>query len=209
MKCTETLMQEHAIIKTYLRNLMREVQSSKTLNRDGLDDYFNFFRSYADKYHHAKEENILFHWMTEKNQMLQHGPIAVMLQEHEICRNALRTAEQALNDGNQTKARASFSEFCETLYDHILKEDNVLYRMADSLDNSTHDGDDKMWPQFLQVRSELAEIERKWGETPLDPEVIRETNEMAKKKKNTQVAVVHAVECVTRDLFIPIRDNNT
>ena len=52
-----------------------------------LTDLITFFRNYADKFHHYKEEKLLFPLMCEKNDMLENSIIAEMLDNHQDFRN--------------------------------------------------------------------------------------------------------------------------
>jgi len=48
-----------------------------------LEEVVELIRQFADGLHHAKEEKLLFPLMAEKGFSLQHGPVAVMLMDHE------------------------------------------------------------------------------------------------------------------------------
>ena len=97
--------------------------------------------------HFIKEEEALFPEM-EKFIPRESGPIAVMLAEHEDLRSTNDNLQQYTadylsgSDKDETKrAIQGFgSRFIGTLREHIDKEDNILFQMADMhLDNSQID----------------------------------------------------------------------
>ncbi len=88
--------------------------------------------------HFTKEEEALFPEI-EKFIPRESGPIGVMLIEHEDLRNTNSRLQPAiasyLKDGDNAAAREVIqrdgTHFIETLRDHIDKEDNILFMMAD------------------------------------------------------------------------------
>ena len=110
--------------------------SSDRYDLEKLGRYVKFIREYADKYHHAKEENILFVTMEEHGFSRQAGPIAVMLYEHDEGRKYVKfllEASQEPQDLSEDERRAvanAIRAYTELLRSHIYKEDNILYPMA-------------------------------------------------------------------------------
>ena len=134
------LMNEHRLIETALGSLETcafEVGGGLALERAIARDYADFLRGYADAWHHGKEEDILFQRMVERGFSAEAGPVAVMLAEHRQGR-ALVSAIHAVGEaeGDVTVAeRAAFLSaaegFVPLLRQHIQKEDNILYPMAE------------------------------------------------------------------------------
>jgi len=63
MKPTQILSEEHKYILEVIAALNRECQSlesGKNLDKNFFEEAIDFIRNYADKFHHAKEEDILF-----------------------------------------------------------------------------------------------------------------------------------------------------
>ena len=142
MTSTEVLKHEHQIILLVLRGAEREVQSiaaTENIHPDKVEQMVDFFRAFADRCHHAKEENLLFVRMQEKGMPVEHGPIAVMLAEHREGRRLVKAVADALPRAKAGDADAiavvseNLSGYVELLRAHIAKEDNVLYPMADRL----------------------------------------------------------------------------
>ncbi|MCP4500267.1 MAG: hemerythrin [Deltaproteobacteria bacterium] len=125
---------------TGIRQSQPEEMTSEDLaaEKEKLAAFVEFFRTFADAHHHAKEEDILFRIMVENGFSTDMGPIAVMLHEHEVGRNWVGQLEQASKEKNawtgderKTIAAAAVS-FVDLLEAHIQKEDEILYPMARS-----------------------------------------------------------------------------
>jgi hemerythrin-like domain-containing protein len=142
MTPTEILKHEHQIILMVLGAAEREVQRIQDGGQTRVpevDQMLDFFRNFADRCHHAKEENLLFVKMEEKGVPVDGGPIGVMLREHDEGRRRLRAVAEALpGAANQnpvalTSVRDNLGAYALLLRAHIGKEDKVLYPMADRL----------------------------------------------------------------------------
>lgn len=108
------------------------------VNSAHLDQAIMFIREFADRCHHAKEEKLLFPAMESAGIPRDGGPIAVMLSEHDEGRRFVRgmtSASAEYRNGN-TNAAASFTRnarsFIALLSEHIMKEDSILFTMADT-----------------------------------------------------------------------------
>jgi hemerythrin-like domain-containing protein len=142
MTPTEILKHEHKVILMVLDAVERTVDTIKTTGKvkmSQIEMMLDFFRNFADRCHHAKEENLLFVKMQEKGMTKDSGPIAVMLKEHEFGRNKLRAVAEALPQADKgdmsakAKIMENLSEYTKMLRAHIAKEDNILYPMGDKI----------------------------------------------------------------------------
>jgi hemerythrin-like domain-containing protein len=140
MRLTDILRHEHQLILMVLDAAEREARAiagGGVADADRLTAFVDFIRNFADHCHHAKEEDLLFVRMGEKGFPLQGGPVAVMLHEHELDapmpRRSLTTspprqpARRVREDGGAERLAA----YAGLLRQHISKEDNILYPMAD------------------------------------------------------------------------------
>ena len=140
MKPTDILKEEHRRIELMLSILGRicqKLQADEQVDPTHLEQSIDFFKGFADKCHHMKEENLLFPAMEKKGFPREGGPIAVMLDEHTIGRKyiaAMTEALSAMKKGN-TGASLDFVKaarrYISLLSEHIEKEDNVLFHMAE------------------------------------------------------------------------------
>lgn len=135
----ETLMAEHREIERGLAALddfAASVRNGGDGARETLARLVTFIREFADRKHHGKEEDMLFVAMVEAGFPRDVGPIAVMLEEHDMGRahvGALATVAESngpWSDEERALVGREASAFTSLLRNHIHKEDNVLYPMA-------------------------------------------------------------------------------
>jgi len=136
---TQTLKDEHELILQALEALERKVaaiQVGATPDPAYFEKAVEFLRTFADRCHHGKEEDLLFKRMAERGFPVQGGPIAVMLHEHEMGRAYIRgIAEGAGKIRTDSTAAAQIVEnaqgYIMLLRNHISKENTILFPMAD------------------------------------------------------------------------------
>jgi hemerythrin-like domain-containing protein len=142
MRTTEILMSEHRVIETVLACLEKMADETDAKNAvDVVDarDAVRFLQTFADKCHHMKEEDRLFPAMEKFGMPREAGPTAVMRHEHEMGRAHVRRmddATTAFERGDAAGAgRFAFEAraFVELLREHIAKEDEILFPMADRM----------------------------------------------------------------------------
>lgn len=142
MIATDILRQEHRVISLVLDAAEREVRSirgSGQVHVGRVEQMVDFFRGFADRCHHAKEEDLLFVRMAERGLPMQSGPIAAMLAEHEEGRHRVQAIAGALSEAGAGDAQAvravaeNLMAYVVLLRAHIEKEDEILYPMADQL----------------------------------------------------------------------------
>ena len=86
---TNLLMQEHELIAkglAVLREMAERIERGESVPPDSARRLLDFFVAFADQHHHLKEEKLLFPALVEAGLPAEHGPIGVMLREHEIGR---------------------------------------------------------------------------------------------------------------------------
>jgi hemerythrin-like domain-containing protein len=136
----KTLMNEHRVIETVLGSLATFAKEGGLAGADArarVADYGRFFRDFADRVHHAKEEDRLFVVMTEHGFPGEAGPIGVMLAEHVAGRVHVAglvevgAGEGELSGPERARVALHVEEYVPLLVAHIQKEDNILYPMAE------------------------------------------------------------------------------
>ena len=136
MNITQKLMDEHQLILAYTRLLEGYIMALKedptrTVLSERLPDFIPFVREYADRYHHAKEEDILFKFMEKPGVLTHCNPIPQMNYEHEEGRKYIRGMLESLQQGDVNRALRFAHGWLELLREHITKEDSILYPMAE------------------------------------------------------------------------------
>lgn len=155
MNITQKLMDEHSLILKYVDALEKLCnQSTDEIVLDKGSIAIDFIINYADKYHHAKEENILFE-IVQKPGVLEHcNPIPQMLHEHEQGRTLVKGMKLGISENNADLFKQNALQYCQLLSEHIHKEDHILYPMCES----SIDIDSKTW-----IHSEYQKVEQQYG----------------------------------------------
>jgi len=131
---TQVLSEEHQIILRVINAAFKEcedIEQGKAIELSFFQKTIDFIRNYADKFHHAKEEEILFIAMLESADQMHCNPIPVMLHEHAESRELVQGMEEAISENNIEKLIDNTRAYGMLLQQHIYKEDNVLYPMAE------------------------------------------------------------------------------
>ena len=130
---TQVLSDEHQNILKVIKAVRKECQKIKAggaLDHEFFTQAIDFIKNYADKFHHAKEEDILFKAMCQPDIAMHCNPIDQMLHEHDLGRGFIKNAVEALETDDSDRVVASILDYAYLLEDHIAKEDNILYPMA-------------------------------------------------------------------------------
>jgi Uncharacterized conserved protein len=142
MKPTEDLRQEHKAIKTMLGIMTRianDIRNDKEFDIKNIEDIVNFLRVFADKCHHGKEENVLFPALIASGMPAENGPVSVMLHEHTLGRGYIKEMSDGVDNWKNHQMTAdkliatAMTNYVTLLQNHILKEENVLFVMADRM----------------------------------------------------------------------------
>lgn len=133
---SKDLRKEHDAILfglTILEHMAELVRAESGYDVEDLRGMVNFFKTFADKCHHGKEEDILFPAMEGAGIPKENGPIGVMLNEHDIGRSAIAKMAKAVSGDKVEKEEfASGAElYVDLMRSHINKENNVLFPMGD------------------------------------------------------------------------------
>jgi hemerythrin-like domain-containing protein len=134
---TKNLEDDHVHILRLI-DVMEQITHSADPDVTHLQEIVRIIKNFADGLHHAKEETIFFPYLAERGFSLNQGPVAVMLQEHVQGRNFVRGIEESINayikgDKNSIGEIYMYMNlYAELLRNHISKENNILFRMADN-----------------------------------------------------------------------------
>jgi hemerythrin-like domain-containing protein len=140
MKLTEMLRIEHALIVQAL-DALRAVGEGIDDSPPPLEDIttlLDFFVEFTDGVHHDKEERLLFPTLGRFGLPSQGGPVGCMLSEHEEGRHLVgdlrRAADGGLGDqASRERFRSGVRDYAVLLGQHILKENEVLFEMAERI----------------------------------------------------------------------------
>ncbi|TAL59996.1 MAG: hypothetical protein EPN88_16535 [Bacteroidetes bacterium] len=134
---TKNLEDDHVHILK-LTEVMVTITRHENPDIKHIESIVDIIRNFADGLHHAKEENLLFPALEQKGFSTRQGPVAVMLFEHEEGRNFVKGITENLElfkNANKHAIDGIFQNmlgYAELLRNHISKENNILFRMADN-----------------------------------------------------------------------------
>jgi hemerythrin-like domain-containing protein len=158
LKPVAPLMIEHRLIERMVGLLKKELNSIESKKRADVNFIFSavdFFRSYADRTHHGKEEDILFKELKKKKLSKEHKKILdELIKEHTIARSNVKGLFEAAKEyasGNSKSADKikSFITALINLYPaHISKEDTRFF--IPILDYFTADEQSNMLERFFE-----------------------------------------------------------
>jgi hemerythrin-like domain-containing protein len=138
-KAIDTLMTEHRLIEKVLgslRTFVDQLTPGQEEARVRVAEYAEFFREFADRCHHGKEEDRLFPVMEGHGFPANAGPLYVMRHEHELGRAHVRSlagvgeGDGGVNESEVATVRTHAAEFIALLSAHIMKEDRILFPAA-------------------------------------------------------------------------------
>lgn len=151
-KATEALKQEHRVIEKVLTAVEKLANTPGPVPLGLWEKAIDFIRNFADKCHHLKEEKIFFPALEERGIPREGGPIGMMLMEHEEGRGYVRLMAAALLLAEEDPKAAETSlldnarAYLRLLRQHIPKEDEILFPMADEV--LTQEDQNKLLREF-------------------------------------------------------------
>ena len=157
---TKNLEDDHVHILK-LTAVMIAITQGDSPDIDDIENVLEIIRNFADGQHHAKEEQIFFPALGEKGFSSRQGPVAVMLNEHTEGRNFVKGIAENLElykKGNKEAVSMIYWNmlgYANLLINHISKENNILFRMADrALSDSDHNN---LLGKFKTIEQNLPE----------------------------------------------------
>ena len=132
------LMIEHRLIErmiAQMRGELARMEREKTVNGLFIETAVDFIRTYADRCHHGKEEDILFRELARKKMPAEYERImGELIEEHKLGRETTRKLVEgnaAYNAGRKAEGHRAVTESMQLLVDfypkHIAKEDRNFF----------------------------------------------------------------------------------
>lgn len=134
---TKNLENDHVYILRLIEVMKSVIRTEKPQVED-METIVRLIKEYADGFHHAKEENLLFPLLAERGFSAEQGPVAVMIAEHVQGRLFIQGMSEGIagfrnGDENSTsRIFENMNSYINLLTNHISKENNILFRMADN-----------------------------------------------------------------------------
>jgi len=136
---TTSLRRDHDLIEKVIKAMESTIQllnDGKQIPESILLPVIDFSKNFTDVCHHSKEENSLFPALEQAGMPRDMGPIAMMLIDHERSREIGKEMENSARDyilsGNSTKLISDMQHYVEHITEHLWKENNRLFMMAEA-----------------------------------------------------------------------------
>lgn len=164
MKPLETLRNEHGLIRQFLDNLalaLEKLEQGGRPPKEFFDMAVQFARTFADTFHHIKEEHVMFVRLAQKKNGALDGQIEALRHQHERGRNYISAIREAL-EGYAAGQPIPTSQIIENtaayaalLRNHIHTEDHVFFPMVQ--DVLTEVEDEALQAEFDKAREKAGE----------------------------------------------------
>ena len=136
---TASLRRDHDLIEKVIKAMESTIQllnDGKQIPESILLPVIDFSKNFTDVCHHSKEENSLFPALEQAGMPRNMGPIAMMLMDHERSREIGKEMENSAKDyissGNSAKLISDMQQYVEHITEHLWKENNRLFMMAEA-----------------------------------------------------------------------------
>jgi hemerythrin-like domain-containing protein len=133
----DVLITEHKLILqavTLIKKEVNQLQTNKSVNPNFITIAVDFFRTYADRFHHGKEEGILFKELSQKKlNKVDFKVMNELISEHVFARKTVTSLENAKNTfiSGKKEAQEDILKLLATLAElypsHIEKEDEHFF----------------------------------------------------------------------------------
>lgn len=139
---THILKHEHRIIEQVLRamnGMCVKLKTGGTVPVSVLNQTLDFIQNFADRYHHSREETILFPALEQCGLQPDSGALSFLKSEHNHERTLLAELELAIEEyeyGDADAAERFISaaeEFSRHLSEHIQQEDTILFTLTEEM----------------------------------------------------------------------------
>jgi hemerythrin-like domain-containing protein len=151
MQARAALMIEHRLIERMIgivKRILSDIEKEETVDPVFVDTTVDFIRTYADRTHHGKEEDILFKELSKRN-LSEEDKLLMdeLIEEHILGR---KTTQKLIEANNRYRKgdRSGLAEIISNLRlltdfypKHIKKEDKVFFPSARSYFSEQEDQD--------------------------------------------------------------------
>jgi hemerythrin-like domain-containing protein len=139
LNAIEILVEEHKLILSGLELLTtaaEKIVRSQNPPREFFEKAAIFTRDFTNKFHHYKEEIVMFGLLAQKHSGEIDGELERLRNQHEILRNYISEISDSLDgyskniDAEVRRLHRNLSEYIETLRRHIHAEDKIFYPLV-------------------------------------------------------------------------------
>jgi hemerythrin-like domain-containing protein len=150
------MVDEHILIKRWLALLPNVIENLDLETEEGLqliNKGIDFIRNFADKYHHAKEEDETFKYFDENFEMIK-----VIRNDHVKVRGHVKAMLKAIDEKDKKTLAEHLYSYSQILPEHIKKEDEILFPWMDRKLTTNQVG---------HLYSRFSKIDAEYGDAPI------------------------------------------
>ncbi len=154
----QKLVDEHTLIKRMVALIPKQIECvdlDSAECREQILTMIDFIRTYADAYHHAKEEDLLFKYFDENLDIIQ-----IMYTDHTNARDHVKAVVQGVEARDESLVKEHLAAYHDLLPEHIKREDEILYVWMDRNLSMTHVG--QLFSQFARVDNAKPGVQEKY-----------------------------------------------
>ena len=170
---TESLRKDHKLIEKVLHALdatIKLLKEWKHIPEQILLPTLDFTQNFTDVCHHGKEEEALFPALEKAGMPTNMGPIHMMLLDHkrtkEIAEHINLASKKYLENGDSAYLLETLELYVQHVTEHLWKENNRLFVMADTrlnhiasdMDKDLKDIEDSKLAQIGKTRQEYEKL---------------------------------------------------
>jgi hemerythrin-like domain-containing protein len=171
----DQLLDEHRITEKALRaltGLCDKLERGERIDPDAFDRMLDFLNAFVDRRHQQKEEKCLFAALGAQGVPRDRGPIGIILQEHCTGRALIAHMRRGVNAQAVPQFVEAARAYVDLLSEHIQKEDNVLFRVAQTLldersmralQNDFNQAESELPGSLAKYQQEADDMERAWA----------------------------------------------
>jgi len=171
VEAIKILEEEHVLISKNL-DLLTTAAEKIIRNQNPPREFFEkaiaFTRNFTNKFHHYKEEIVMFGLLAQKHEGAIDTEIERLRNQHELLHNYMNEISDSLDEyskGTESEIRKlhrNLSDYIDTLRHHITAENSIFYPMV--AQTLTADEKDQMMAEFEKYGSkEGADALTKYG----------------------------------------------
>jgi len=142
MRPTELLVSEHNLIRQALDSMhlaAEKIETGEKPPKEFFEKAIEFTRTFSDKFHHYKEEYLMFGKLAEKRHGELDAQIDALRYQHDRGRDLISEISDALDgyeqgeDAQTIILLENLSAYVSMLRHHIHREDHVFYPLVDEI----------------------------------------------------------------------------
>ncbi len=140
MKATEILIEEHVLIHQMLSHLSlarKMIETDQRPPKELFEKSVLFSRNFTDKYHHHKEEYLMFGLLANKKEGILEKQLAALKYEHERGCQFIETLSHSISGyakGDNlatTTLLENIASYTSILKRHIFVEDHIFFPLVE------------------------------------------------------------------------------